>query len=126
MTCFDTSIVISILQGNETVSKVTFDLAKGREIVITSVTEYELLKHFSNKKQESALGSFLSRIRTLSFDKKSSIEAARIYKELKSKGTLINENDILISAICIANGEELITEDRDFERLKMINIKVVK
>lgn len=126
MTCFDTSIIISILQGNERVSKVTFDLTKGKEIVITSVTEYELLKHFSNKKQESALSGFLSKIRTLGFDKKSSIEAARIYKELKNRGTLINENDVLISAICITNEEELITEDRDFERLERINIKVIK
>ncbi len=124
MTCFDTSIVISILQGNDRVSN--FINSVGNEIVITSVTEYELLKHFSNKKQESALNDFLSSVRTLSFDKRSSVEAAKIYKDLKSKGALINENDILILAICITNGEELITEDRYFERLERIDIKIIK
>ena len=44
-------------------------------------------------------------------------EAAKIYKELKNKGTMVGEFDILIAAITRANQEELVTRDEHFELL---------
>jgi predicted nucleic acid-binding protein len=44
-------------------------------------------------------------------------EAAKIYKELKNKGTMAGEFDILIAAITRANHEELVTRDEHFELL---------
>ena len=36
-------------------------------------------------------------------------EDAKIYKELKNKGTMVGEFDILIAAITRTNNEELVT-----------------
>ena len=41
-------------------------------------------------------------------------QAAEIFNRLKEKGKLINENDMLIAAIAMANKETLITGDKDF------------
>jgi predicted nucleic acid-binding protein len=44
-------------------------------------------------------------------------EAAKIYKDLKNKGTIVGEFDILIAAITRANNEDLATRDEHFELL---------
>jgi predicted nucleic acid-binding protein len=44
-------------------------------------------------------------------------EAAKFYIELKNKGTMVGEFDILIAAITRANNEEFVTRDEHFELL---------
>jgi len=45
-------------------------------------------------------------------------KAAEIYIELKSKGQLIGDADILIASYCIINGHTLVTHNTgDFERI---------
>ena len=42
-------------------------------------------------------------------------QAAKIYIELKNKGSMVGEFDILIASIARANNEELVTRDEHFE-----------
>jgi len=50
-------------------------------------------------------------------------KAAEIYIELKRKGQLIKEADILIAAYCLANNYTLVTRNtRDFIRISGVNL----
>lgn len=60
------------------------------------------------------------------FDLKASLWAIRIYGELKSKGIMINELDILIASIALARGEILITMDNDFKQISSLKLKILK
>jgi predicted nucleic acid-binding protein len=44
-------------------------------------------------------------------------EAAKIYKELKNKGSMVGEFDILIAAITRTNNETLVTRAEHFDLL---------
>ena len=47
------------------------------------------------------------------------------YKKLKTKGKIVNELDILIAGIAVANNETLITEDKDFLNFGITKIVVL-
>jgi len=49
-------------------------------------------------------------------------EAAKIYRELRDKGRMIGEFDILIAAIVRFNDETLVTRDGDFKAVRGIKL----
>jgi predicted nucleic acid-binding protein len=51
--------------------------------------------------------------------------AADIYKDLESKGKLIDDADILIASMAIASNNILITFDNDFRHINSKLIKVI-
>ncbi len=124
MACLDTSVVISILKGDDSVRKIV-EAYRGREdITTTIITEYELLKHESMIKREIAQ-ELINSMLIYNFDSISAVEAARLFRELTRTGKPINENDILIAGIAIANNELLITRDGNFKNIKDIRILVI-
>jgi predicted nucleic acid-binding protein len=52
-------------------------------------------------------------------------ETAKIFKELKNKGTMIREFDILTAAITRATNAERVTQDEHFELL-ILQLKLQK
>jgi hypothetical protein len=52
--------------------------------------------------------------------------ASKIYAELRKKGEIIEDPDLLIASICIANNLPLITHNKKhFKRLEKFGLKVV-
>ena len=79
----------------------------------------------NNEEQNSFWKTFLSRITIISFDTKCSLEAIKIYKELKSKNKLIELSDLLIAATAIANNLSIATNNiKHFSRIE--NLKFIK
>ncbi len=125
MTFLDTSVIIAFLAGDEKVVSLIRELAeKGEEIKTTAITEYELLKHKTALKRQLA-EDFLSEVTVCSFDRASAKSAALIFEKLSKAGLMINENDLLIAGITLANGDVLVTHDQKFERLENESIKIV-
>lgn len=93
--------------------------------MIISITEYELLKHQDKLKREVAI-EFIKRVSVYGFDRIAAARAAEISRVLGSSGKRINENDILIAGIALANNEILLTRDKKFERIESGNIKVIE
>lgn len=124
MTFIDTSVIIAFLAGDEKVVGFVKELAKKEGIKTTTITEYELLKHKNIMKKHLA-EEFLSELTVCSFDSASARKAALIYQKLRETGKMINETDLLIAGISLANGELLLTRDRKFERIDDENIKIV-
>jgi predicted nucleic acid-binding protein len=122
MTILDTDIIVALLKGTPgAIQKITSIEEKGETISTTIVTVYELLKgaYLSRRCEENLakVTDSISNMQILDLTFNACQEAAKIYKELKNKGTIVGEFDILIAAITRANNEELVTRDEHFELL---------
>lgn len=125
MVIFDTNLIIDYLHGEERAMRI-IDTYIGRErLSITCINEYELLKG-AGIAGEELLNMLLSGFNIYYPNQNSIRMAANIYRRLKQKGRLIDDADILIASIACENGETLITQDSDFERIGLKNIKVIE
>ncbi len=64
----------------------------------------------------------LPRKEVLLLNEEDAAEASRICRELKREGKLIADIDVLIAGIVRNPGLTLVTRDRDFERIKGIDL----
>jgi len=124
MTFLDTSVIIAFLAGDEKVVAFVKELDRTEHLKTTTITEYELLKHKNALKKHLA-EEFLSEITVCPFDSASARKAASVYETLKETGKMINENDLLIFGISLANNEMLLTRDQKFASIDDVNIKIV-
>ena len=124
MTFIDTSVIIDFLAGNEKIVSLLKELAGKEEIKTTTITEYELLKHQTELKTHVA-EKFLSAVTVCPFDRAAARKAATLYRQLNKSGKMINENDLLIAGISLANDEPLLTRDQKFSQINTASIKIV-
>ncbi len=124
MTFLDTSVVIDFLAGDEKVVSMIKGLAKRDTLKTTAITEYELLKHGDVLKREVA-EKFLSAVKVCPFDEAAAKQAALLFGRLRGKGTMINENDLLIAGVVMTCGDVLLTRDKGFACLTEANIKII-
>ncbi len=124
MTFIDTSVIIAFLAGDEKVVERVREFANTESIKTTTITEYELLKHKNALKKQLA-EEFLSEITVCPFDSASARKAAAIYEKLKETGKMINENDLLIAGISLANDELLLTRDKKFSIIDHEKIRLI-
>lgn len=124
MVCLDTSIVIAYLRGDNGIINLVNSYNNKEKIAITVITEYELLKHRDVIKRDLA-NKFMDSVKIYLFDRDSARKSSDIFIELKEKGKMANENDILIAGIAFANSEKLVTKDRHFKNIENDNILIV-
>jgi tRNA(fMet)-specific endonuclease VapC len=124
MTLIDTSVIIDFIAGDKKVVSLLQNLASTEKIKTSSITEYELLKHKGKLKRRLA-EDFLSEMTILSFDDEAAREAALLFEELQDAGRMINENDLLIAGISLAQGEVLLTRDKKLAGVGKDNIRLV-
>jgi len=125
----DTDILVSLLKGDsDATEKIRTLEDRGEQLSTTIVTAYELLKgaYISSRSDENLVkvrDSILN-LQVLDLSLVACEEAAKIYKQLKEKGELIGEFDILIAAITRSHDEMLVTRDEHFRSIK--EIKIIK
>jgi tRNA(fMet)-specific endonuclease VapC len=124
MAFIDTSIIIDFLAGDALIVSLIKELAEKEEVKTTTITEYELLKHKRELKKHLA-EDFLSTVTVCPFDRDAARKAASLFEKLSKAGKMINENDLLIAGISLANDEVLLTRDQKFGNIGDANIKVV-
>lgn len=124
MTFIDTSVIIDFLAGDEKIVSAVQKLARKGKIRTTTITEYELLKH-KNELKRGIAERFLSTMTIHPFDRASAKQAASLFEKLTNNGNMINENDLLIAGISIANGDLLLTRDKKFAYLNQENIQII-
>jgi predicted nucleic acid-binding protein len=122
MTILDTDLIVALLKGTpDAIQKITSIEEKGETISTTIVTVYELLKgaYLSRRCEENLakVTDTISNMQILDLTFNACQEAAKIYKDLKNKGTMVGEFDILIAAITRTNNHDLVTRDEHFELL---------
>ncbi len=67
----------------------------------------------------------MSAVTVCPFDRASARKAALLFEKLSKTGKMINENDLLIAGISLANDEILLTRDQKFNNLSEVSIKIV-
>jgi predicted nucleic acid-binding protein len=122
--CLDTSIIIDYLNGEKKIIELVDSYRLKEKISTTTITEFELLKH-KDKIKRSLAEEILDSLQVYSFNRPSALEASKIFEKLRDLGKMINENDILIAAIAIANNELLITRDEKFNYINDERIFVI-
>ena len=124
MTFLDTSVIIDFLAGDEKIVALVKETSEKEDIKTTTITEYELLRH-KTKIRKQAAEKFLSGVTVCSFDRASARKAASLYEKLREAGKMINENDLLIAGISLANEEVLLTRDQKFGNIDDPKIRIV-
>ena len=124
MTLLDTSVIIDFLAGDQKIVALIQEIIRREDVKTTTITEYELLRH-KTKIRKQAAERFLSGVTVYSFDRAAAQRAALLFEELRDSGRMINENDLLIAGISLANDELLLTRDKKFGNLDDVNIKIV-
>lgn len=123
MAILDSSVIIELLRGNE---KIIREVEKLNERLNTTLINfYEVVRGVKGKKREKVI-NFFKEMDLYPLDLEASMRAIRIYDELKSKGAMINELDILIASISMIRGEILITLDHDFKLINSLKLRILK
>lgn len=123
MILLDSSILIELFRSPNKENTMFYKLAaEENHFAISIITHYEIFAG-SNEKQDSFWKEFTDTIEILDFDLKSSIQAVKIYKQLKKANKLIDLADILIAATALSNGIQIATLNLNhFKRINKLNI----
>ncbi|MBS7645728.1 MAG: type II toxin-antitoxin system VapC family toxin [Candidatus Bathyarchaeia archaeon] len=123
MKLLDTSVIISILRGDEEIKDLVERLNEGR-LCTTTITQFELFSRIYHKgliKEGIIIKRFIKSLALLIFDEDSSDKAAQIMGSLLKAEKTVNVIDILIAGIALANGvEDIITKDGDFKVIEEV------
>ena len=122
MACLDTTFLIDLLRGDNSVSNLMEELQKHEEIMsiaAPSVMELWAGACLSNasKVEKEKINELLSSLEILHFEEKSAKEAGEIEAELMNKGNIIETEDIMIAAIAKMHGEKVVTRDAHYSKI---------
>jgi tRNA(fMet)-specific endonuclease VapC len=124
MILLDTSVLIELFRARDKSKTLFFQLSENEEeFAVSSITHYEIYIG-ANIKQVDFWTRFFRFVGVIPFDKKCSIEAAKIYKDLKAKNKLIELPDLFIAATALTNDFSIATCNvRHFERI--VNLTII-
>lgn len=91
---------------------------------ISIITLIEVLRGVSSKRRNKVKELLEKGYEILNINNKVILKYCDLYNSLKKRGQLISDADLLIAAIAITNGLTLITQDKDFERLRRLGLKL--
>jgi len=129
LVCLDTDLLVALLKDDkDAVNRIAQLEAEEKPLKTTAITAYELLKGalLSSRPEENlaSVNNLLSVIQVLTLTNDSCLQAAKTYDDLRRKGQLIGEFDILIAAIAISNDEALMSRDSHFRLIEGLNLQV--
>ena len=121
MFILDSSAIIEVVHDSELGRKVV-NIVGSEKVYITSISVHEILlsEKYAKKVAEFAENSYV-----FNFNKESAKISAKIQKELKSSGRMINQGDIFIAAICIETNSTLVACDNDFKKIAGLKCTMV-
>lgn len=124
----DTNIITALLKSNVRVKeKIVKVLIEGNDIFINGISYYEIkrgLLAINAKKKLKLFENFCNKFGLLLLDSKFIFdEASKIYANLKNRGELIKDADILIASITKNKKCVLVTDDSDFDRISNIIVE---
>lgn len=127
MACLETTFVIDLLQGKADILELKNEIDKTESVVSVaapSVMEVWTGASQSNlpKKEKEKINELLSSLDVLPLDERSAKEAGEIEAKLLKSGVTIEVEDIMIAAVCIVNGEKLVTRDEHYAKIPRLKI----
>jgi tRNA(fMet)-specific endonuclease VapC len=127
MVVLDTNIMVSLLKDVEGAKEKIGSLERsGERISTTAISVYELLKgaQISSRSEENLarVRELLSSLRVLGLSIGACEQASKIYRELRHRGKMIGEFDILIASIVMTYDEKLVSNDVDFKKVRDLKV----
>jgi tRNA(fMet)-specific endonuclease VapC len=124
----DTNIITAYLKGNDNVfDKINEIILRGGKVFINGISYYEIKRGLLYKNAKKQLRKFEMMCETCNFMSLDDVsifdKASNIYSELKRKGKLIKDADILISSMSFIKNCILISNDTDFNRIDGLKIE---
>ena len=124
----DTDILSLFLRGNANVIKRFKEyLSEYSQLTFSIITYYEIKSGLLFRDSRKQLVSFLEFSKynsILSVNEHSATISSEIYSDLRKQGLLIDDIDLLIAGIAIANDLVLVTHNTDhFSRIKKLAIQ---
>lgn len=124
----DTSILIAFLRGEKSVvTKVDTYLDEFDDLSLSIITYYEILRglrYIGNKRELRDFEELMDKSEIITLDREVIRKASEIYVELKKKGELIGDADILIAASCLFKNMVLVTDNEThFGRIKELEME---
>lgn len=108
--CLDSDALIEAYQAG---------IGKFSGLYTTCVSLYEFLRGLAylGKDLEEYKAHLEAHLNVLALDNKAILQASRMFGELKRSGSLVEDPDLLIAGICLANSLPLVTGNaRRFQR----------
>jgi tRNA(fMet)-specific endonuclease VapC len=124
----DTSILIAFLKGEENVViKVEKYIEEFDRLSLSIITYYEILrglKYLGNERKLMSFEELIEKSEIITLDREVISRASEIYAELKGRGELIEDADILIAASCLVKGMVLVTDNEEhFIRIESLKVE---
>ncbi len=124
----DTNIVSAFMRGDgKVVQKVQDYLREHATLTISVITYYEIMrgiKALSSGKKIEICHEFLSLCQIEELDSLIAENASEIYNELRKKGQLVEDADILIAATALVYEMVVVTDNsRHFDRIKGLKLE---
>ena len=121
----DTDALIALLNGESAADEAVRHLEeKDDKVATTIISAYELLRgaHISSEPERNLAEAreLLSNIEILDLTLQACEEASKIYCDLRKKGCLIGENDMLVAGIAKAHADAVMTRDTHFKLISAI------
>lgn len=123
MNVYDSSALIEILDKTFKGEKI-YEKLKDNIINITSITIHEILVGAKNSEEFLYLKQIIENCNVLNFDAKSAEVSSIIERQLTKEVKKIRDADLFIAAICIKNKATLVTCDKDFKKIKELNLEL--
>jgi tRNA(fMet)-specific endonuclease VapC len=123
----DTNTASYIIKGNIPRLRERLQKVSMSQILISAVTEAELLFGAARKREavrlKTAIDEFLLRVDSLPWDSNAARRYADLRATLEIGGTPMGNLDMMIAAHALAVEAVLVTNDRAFRRLKHLKIE---
>jgi tRNA(fMet)-specific endonuclease VapC len=120
--CLDTNILIAHKRAKLKETTTLFKLSRQYSLAVTTITAYELFRG-DNRNEDIFWSDFFSQIIVLDFTISAAMIAGGIFQNLKSRGQMIEIEDILIASIAISNDIAVATENTNhFSRIQGLKL----
>ena len=124
----DTDMLSAIMRNNPAaVSKARAYLADHDRFSFSIITRYEILRGLKAKqatRQAEAFGWFCASSEVLYLTDAGIMKAAEVYADLRNRGALIGDADILTAATALVSGAGVVTNNEDhFNRIDGLHVE---
>lgn len=118
----DTNIVTALIKEDEGIlARIREAREKDLHVTMNAITYYEIkrgLESIRRLKKIEKFENICNDLRILFIDEKNILDyASGLWANLKEKGQIIEDADILIASIAAVKGYILVSDDTDFERV---------
>lgn len=119
----DTDVVIDFLNGFEPQASAVEKLLIEHRLSLAVISVFELCAGVTGKRRIAIIDRFVRNVTVFEIGTQEAKKAASMYTDLKGKGRLVSNSDLLIAAVAVSNGVPLYTRNvGHFDRIEGLTL----